>query len=289
MLALFDVASPNLVVAQRDVTTVPAQSLYLMNSPLVVQQSKAFAQRLQAERRWMTPPVSIWPFGWPCAGRPPMPRNARRWSSSSRPATWIAAGRACARPCSPPPSSVTSSDPPLACRFAPLPKRQAAAPHNGDSPMSPSNFPFPLTRRQWLQATGCGFGYLALAGLAAEAAAKETAGSAITRWPRRRRTSLARAKRVIFLYMQGAPSHVDTFDYKPQLAVDAGKTVAPSGDTVQDRNLAERCCRRRGSSTSTARAACRSPSCSRTWPGTPTTCACSTACTPTCPTIRSRA
>ncbi|HEY7157350.1 MAG TPA: PSD1 and planctomycete cytochrome C domain-containing protein [Gemmataceae bacterium] len=45
-LSLFDVASPNLVVAQREVTTVPAQSLFLMNSPWVVEQSRHFAQRL---------------------------------------------------------------------------------------------------------------------------------------------------------------------------------------------------------------------------------------------------
>jgi hypothetical protein len=33
----------------------------------------------------------------------------------------------------------------------------------------------------------------------------------------------ARAKRVIFLFMHGGPSHVDTFDYKPRLAKDDGK------------------------------------------------------------------
>jgi len=36
----------------------------------------------------------------------------------------------------------------------------------------------------------------------------------------------ARAKRVIFLCMEGAPSHVDTFDYKPKLAQDDGKPLA---------------------------------------------------------------
>ena len=50
ILSLFDIASPNLVVAQREVTTVPAQSLYLMNSPWVVDQSKGFAQRLTGEK-----------------------------------------------------------------------------------------------------------------------------------------------------------------------------------------------------------------------------------------------
>ena len=77
------------------------------------------------------------------------------------------------------------------------------------------------TRRDLLKGLSCGFGYAALAGLAAEAAAADT----------KRQDALAplkphfapRAKRVIFLCMRGGPSHVDTFDHKPQLAVDNGK------------------------------------------------------------------
>ena len=45
-LGLFDVADPELVVGQRDVTTIAPQALYMMNSPLVLEQSKAAAQRL---------------------------------------------------------------------------------------------------------------------------------------------------------------------------------------------------------------------------------------------------
>ncbi|MGE3803702.1 MAG: PSD1 and planctomycete cytochrome C domain-containing protein [Gemmataceae bacterium] len=48
MLDLFDVADPSLVVGQRDATTVPAQALFLMNSPFVVLHSKYFAERLLA-------------------------------------------------------------------------------------------------------------------------------------------------------------------------------------------------------------------------------------------------
>jgi hypothetical protein len=50
VLALFDVASPNLVVAQREVTTVPAQSLFLMNNLWVIEQSRHFAQRILADQ-----------------------------------------------------------------------------------------------------------------------------------------------------------------------------------------------------------------------------------------------
>jgi len=38
-----------------------------------------------------------------------------------------------------------------------------------------------------------------------------------------------RAKRIVFLHMSGAPSHVDTFDYKPKLQADDGKQVAGRG------------------------------------------------------------
>lgn len=67
------------------------------------------------------------------------------------------------------------------------------------------------SRRQWLQQTACGFGGLALAGLTAESRAR--AAGHTTAAPH----FAPRAKRVIFLFMQGGPSHVDTFDYKPKL------------------------------------------------------------------------
>jgi hypothetical protein len=45
-LSLFDGANPNVVIAQREETTVPAQALYLMNSPFILAQSRATASRL---------------------------------------------------------------------------------------------------------------------------------------------------------------------------------------------------------------------------------------------------
>ncbi len=48
VLEVFDVADPSLVVGRRSVTTVPAQDLFLMNSPFVVEQSKHFARSLLA-------------------------------------------------------------------------------------------------------------------------------------------------------------------------------------------------------------------------------------------------
>jgi len=63
--------------------------------------------------------------------------------------------------------------------------------------------PFP-TRRRFLETAACGFGSLAVAGLASEMGGRGF-------------HHLPRAKRVIFLFMHGGPSHVDTFDYKPEL------------------------------------------------------------------------
>jgi hypothetical protein len=79
-----------------------------------------------------------------------------------------------------------------------------------------------LTRRQALQSAACGFGYLALAGLASTASAAPGAGTA-SPLAARPPHHTPRARRVIFLFMQGGPSHVDTFDYKPRLERDDGK------------------------------------------------------------------
>jgi hypothetical protein len=48
-LSLFDAADPSLVVVERPTTTVPAQSLYLLNSPFVLRTSDATADRLLKE------------------------------------------------------------------------------------------------------------------------------------------------------------------------------------------------------------------------------------------------
>ncbi len=65
-----------------------------------------------------------------------------------------------------------------------------------------------LSRRRLLQTAACGFGHLAFSAIANAQnplAARET-------------MHFARAKRVIFIFMQGGPSHVDSFEYKPALA-----------------------------------------------------------------------
>src|SRR6267142_1195253 len=78
-----------------------------------------------------------------------------------------------------------------------------------------------LSRREILKTTSCGFGYLALAGLFAQTARAATAEHPLAA---KKPHFTPRAKRVIFMFMQGGPSHVDTFDYKPALERDDGKT-----------------------------------------------------------------
>src|SRR5262245_27756037 len=74
-----------------------------------------------------------------------------------------------------------------------------------------------ISRRHALKSFASGFGYLAFAGLAHVAAAKDsasrTAGGLSPKAPHFR----PRAKRIIFLCMNGGPSHVDLLDYKPAL------------------------------------------------------------------------
>ncbi|MCA9246752.1 MAG: DUF1501 domain-containing protein, partial [Planctomycetales bacterium] len=79
----------------------------------------------------------------------------------------------------------------------------------------------PLDRRQTLQAAGCGFGYLALAGICSEAARADAIAASDLPAPH----FAPRARRVIFLFMHGGPSHVDTFDFKPELQKHDGEKL----------------------------------------------------------------
>ncbi len=85
-----------------------------------------------------------------------------------------------------------------------------------------------MTRRQLLQSVAAGFGWMAFSGVAAAAGGSPTAtlpAPEASSAPLGARAPhfKPRAKRVIFLCMQGGPSHLDTFDYKPSLQRDAGK------------------------------------------------------------------
>jgi len=99
----------------------------------------------------------------------------------------------------------------------------------------------PLTRREVLKNAGCGFGALALAAmlaedglLASENPEVNTPGSPDPLAPKKPHHEPT-ARRVIFLFMSGGPSHVDTFDPKPELTRLHGQKLPESFGPVKTR------------------------------------------------------
>ena len=95
----------------------------------------------------------------------------------------------------------------------------------------------PISRRELLRGMGCGFGALGLAGvLAGEGLSATSELKSTSPLAERFGHHPARAKRVIFLFMNGGPSHVDTFDPKPMLTEKHGQD-GPSGKTRKNGKL----------------------------------------------------
>src|SRR5688572_23241619 len=84
-----------------------------------------------------------------------------------------------------------------------------------------------FTRRDFLKQAGGGFGMLALADLLGNTALR-AASAPINPLAAKSGSLPARAKSVIFLFMEGGPSHIDLFDPKPALERLAGKPIPPS-------------------------------------------------------------
>ena len=87
-----------------------------------------------------------------------------------------------------------------------------------------NNFTPNFSRRQWLKTAGCGFGALAFQAFAQQVAS--ASGSAYST-PKPHHTP--KAKRVIFLFMHGGVSQVDSFDPKPMLTKFDGKNIPIKG------------------------------------------------------------
>ena len=86
-----------------------------------------------------------------------------------------------------------------------------------------------LSRRGFLQQTSTGFGWLALSGLFARTASAAPG------------THLApRAKNIIFCFMDGGPSHVDSFDPKPMLKQHEGKAIGAGAVSKRSQSTANR-------------------------------------------------
>lgn len=90
-----------------------------------------------------------------------------------------------------------------------------------------------LTRRSILQRSALGLGSLGLLDLLQESPARaaDAASSVPTSLETRPAHALPRAKRVIHFFLNGGPSHVDTFDPKPELHRFAGRTVSDNPAT----------------------------------------------------------
>jgi hypothetical protein len=100
----------------------------------------------------------------------------------------------------------------------------------------PPPFPEPtcFSRRQFLAQTGGGFGAIALASLLARPAHADPVSLANPLAPRPPHFA-PRARRVIYLFMHGGPSHVDLFDPKPELTRLAGQPLPASLGAVMTR------------------------------------------------------
>jgi hypothetical protein len=94
------------------------------------------------------------------------------------------------------------------------------------------------TRRHFLRTAGCGFGSIALAAMLAEeglaAPVADAPGSPDPLAPKKPHHE-SKATRVIFLFMSGGPSHVDTFDPKPELTRLHGQKLPASFGPVKTR------------------------------------------------------
>ena len=93
--------------------------------------------------------------------------------------------------------------------------------------------PRPLSRREMLGRCATGFGAVALSSLLADPAY----GKAKSPFAPRKPHHDAKAKSVIFLYMDGGVSQVDSFDYKPRLEKDNGKPFSAKINPTQFDNI----------------------------------------------------
>src|SRR5438105_2962056 len=95
---------------------------------------------------------------------------------------------------------------------------------------SSNGFPPGLSRRAFLNRFGLGIGGLALADLLSDANASQGGLPGLPHFA-------PKAKRVIFLFMSGGPSHLESFDYKPELNKRVGQDLPESYRGGKDKSL----------------------------------------------------
>src|SRR5713226_2656521 len=125
-----------------------------------------------------------------------------------------------------PARTATSGKPIVKSCCAPMNLSMLTRSAEGRRMIQPSLTSAPLTRRDMLRYFANGFGMLGLAGLlTAEARASGNASDSFNPLAVKPPPFEPRAKRIIFLFMSGGPSHVDTFDPKPRLKQEGGKPL----------------------------------------------------------------
>ncbi len=101
--------------------------------------------------------------------------------------------------------------------------------HRSDNECRPAGGFRSLSRRDVLKSSSAGFGWLAASGMLAS----HSEASLLPHFT-------AKAKSIIFCFMDGGPSHVDTFDYKPMLAKHQGEKIGSRYVTKRSQSSADR-------------------------------------------------
>lgn len=99
---------------------------------------------------------------------------------------------------------------------------------NCQEPFESNRDPGQRTRRWFLNQCGVGLGKIALASLLTDAVSGRAGAGVSNAFALREPHFAPKAKSVIHLFMAGAPSQLDLFDYKPELAKLEGKPLPPS-------------------------------------------------------------
>lgn len=105
--------------------------------------------------------------------------------------------------------------------------------HNHRSPYPCGRLRTVNTRRAWLQNAACGFGAVSLAALFAKQNTHGADAAASPHGVMKTFHHAPKARRVIFLYMDGGPAQMDTFDPKPELAKYHGKPFPMKAEPTQ--------------------------------------------------------
>ena len=185
-LEVFDAPASSTSCPRRESSTHAPQALELLNGRLANELAAAFADRLRKRD-----------------GR--RPASGRRPRLSAGPGPSPDAARGSPRAGVPPRRAARRIHPgPVQPQWVPLCPLNPTCPHARPT----------RTRREFIRDGFCGFGGLALASLLHEEQARAAIADPLAPKPQHHP---ARARSVIFLFMAGGPSHLETFDPKPLL------------------------------------------------------------------------